>query len=678
MSRIFLSGSFYLSLSKVWRFENMASMSKHYRWQSTVAWLVLPLTSLGASLLTFQTSASAQFQGGDLQGHWSQQCMAALAGKKIVAPDSDGLFRPSAVMSRAEYAALVQRAFPGMSQTQRAIAFRDVRPDNPNAKAIQYIQQTGFWLGEGRDQFRPGDLITRSQAFGGLAAGLRYTAKQPESKNLRDAFKDGRMVPDYTRASVAAALENRLIINQPDPKRFNPNQPITRAELAAAVCQSMPTTTALVPTQWIASVRFSPGSTPTPKPLPPVVIKPGTGNGTPVGFPVVVVPVITNPSPRPPLPPLPQPSFPTQEIRGVWLTNIDSQILFNPQLLRSAIEELGTLKFNTVYPVVWNWGYTLYPSQVMRQATGEAIDPREPGLRGRDPLAEMVQLGRQNNIAVMPWFEFGFMAPADSELVKRNPEWVTQRKDGSKVWKEGEYDRVWLNPFKPEVQQFILSLVDEIVSKYGVDGIQFDDHMGLPSEFGYDAYTVALYKKENPGKEPPVNAKDPQWLRWRANKITEFMGRVFAIVKARKPYATVSLSPNSQAFSYENYLQDWATWRRLGYVEEILLQAYRTDPTGFISELVQPDIQEAKKHVPVAIGILTGLKNKPMPMSIIEQKIQIARDRGFSGVSFFFYETMWNLSSEPSQDRKSSFQMLFTPPVTRPSLVRGWLPPVLP
>ncbi|MBM0740567.1 family 10 glycosylhydrolase [Phormidium sp. CLA17] len=652
-------------------------MSKHYRWQSTVAWLVLPLTSLG-SILTLQASAIAQVQGIDLQGHWAQQCMTALAGKKIVSPSQDGLFRPNAVVSRAEYAALVQRAFPAINQSQKPIAFRDVRPDNPNAKAIQYIQRSGFWLGEGRDEFRPGDWISRSQAFGGLAAGLRYTAKQPESKNLRAAFKDGRTVPDYTRAAVAAALENRLIINQPDPKRFNPNQPITRAELAAAVCQAMPSTTALVPMRFIAT-RFSPGeAAPTPKPLPPVAVKPGTGGGivTPVGLPVVVVPVIGNPgTSRPPLPSLPRPSFPTQEIRGVWLTNIDSQVLFNPQLLRSAVEELGTLKFNTVYPVVWNWGYTLYPSQVMRQVTGAAIDPREPGLRGRDPLAELVQLGRQNKIAIMPWFEFGFMAPADSELVRRNPKWLTQRKDGSKVWREGEYDRVWLNPFKPEVQQFILNLVDEIVSKYDVDGIQFDDHMGLPSEFGYDDYTIELYKKENPGKEPPVNAKDPQWLRWRANKITEFMGRVFALVKARKPYATVSLSPNSQIFSYENYLQDWSTWRRLGYVEEILLQAYRTDPTGFISELAQAEVQEAKKHVPVAIGVLTGLKNKPMPMSIIEQKIQIARDRGFSGMSFFFYETMWNLSNEPSQERKSSFQMLFAPTVTRPNLVRGWVPP---
>jgi uncharacterized lipoprotein YddW (UPF0748 family) len=641
-------------------------MSK-YRWQSTVAWLLLPLTSFG-SLFTLQASAMAQVQSSDLQGHWSRQCMTALADKKIVGASSDGLFRPNAVVSRAEYAALVQRAFPGVSLTQKAIAFRDVRPDHPNARAIQYIQQAGFWLGEKRDEFRPNDLITRSQAFGGLAAGLRYTANARESKDLRAAFKDGRMVPDYTKAAVAAALENRLIINQPDPKRFNPNQPITRAELAAALCQATPTTSALVPAQWIARARANS--------LPPVAVKPGIGNGTPVAFPVVVVPVVGSPSP--PLPPLPQPSFPTQEIRGVWLTNIDSRVLFNPQLLRSAIQELGTLKFNTVYPVVWNWGYTLYPSQVMRQAIGDAIDPREPGLRGRDPLAELVQLGRQNNITVMPWFEFGFMAPADSELVKRNPQWVTQRKDGSKIWKEGEYDRVWLNPFKPEVQQFILKLVDEIVSNYGVDGIQFDDHMGLPSEFGYDAETIALYKKENPGKEPPVNAKDPQWLRWRANKITEFMGRVFATVKARKPYATVSLSPNSQIFSYENYLQDWVTWRRLGYVEEILLQAYRTDPTGFISELEQPDVQEAKKHIPVAIGVLTGLRTKPMPMSIIEQKIQIARDRGFSGMSFFFYETMWNLSNEPLQERKSSFQRMFTPPVTRPSIVGGWLPAPLP
>jgi uncharacterized lipoprotein YddW (UPF0748 family) len=275
---------------------------------------------------------------------------------------------------------------------------------------------------------------------------------------------------------------------------------------------------------------------------------------------------------------------------------------------------------------------------------------------------------------VIPWFEFGFMNTAESELVARRPDWITQRKDGSKIWQEGEYRRVWLNPFHPEVQQFILALVEEIVTKYDVDGIQFDDHMGLPSDFGYDPYTIALYKKENQGKEPPANPKDPQWLRWRADKITEFMGRVFRTVKARKPYAIVALSPNSQQFSYENYLQDWLTWRRRGFVEELIVQIYRTDLQSYQNELMQPEIQEARMHIPVAVGVLTGLKNKPVPIDLVQQKTQIARDLGFAGVSFFFYETLWNLSNEPTDYRKTAFQSLFAPKVLRPTVFNGWIP----
>ena len=70
------------------------------------------------------------------------------------------------------------------------------------------------------------------------------------------------------------------------------------------------------------------------------------------------------------------------------------------------------------------------------------------------------------------------------------------------------------------MQKFIQDLIVEIVKNYDIDGIQFDDHFGLPSELGYDAYTTALYKKEHQGKLPPADFKDPEWVNWRANKIT--------------------------------------------------------------------------------------------------------------------------------------------------------------
>ncbi|MBI1242359.1 family 10 glycosylhydrolase [Chrysosporum ovalisporum ANA283AFssAo] len=358
------------------------------------------------------------------------------------------------------------------------------------------------------------------------------------------------------------------------------------------------------------------------------------------------------------------------ELRGVWLTNIDSNLLFERDCLqrcipgnrlKNALQRLDDLKFNTVYPVVWNWGYTLYPSQVAAKVIGRAMDP-EPGLQGRNMLKEVVTEGHKKGFKVIPWFEFGFMAPADSLLAKNRPQWLTSGRDGSKIVKEGIHERVWLNPFHPEVQKFIQDLIVEIVRNYDIDGIQFDDHFGLPSELGYDAYTVALYKKEHRGQEPPQDFKNPQWVRWRANKITDLMKRVFAAIKANGKDCIVSVAPNPQRFSYEYYLADWQRWERMGLVEDLVLQIYRDDLKVFIQELEYPEVKAARSHIPVSIGILSGLKNKTVPIEQIQSQVQEVRHRKFAGVSFFFYETLWNLSQEEPLKRQLGFKKMFSTP----------------
>lgn len=362
---------------------------------------------------------------------------------------------------------------------------------------------------------------------------------------------------------------------------------------------------------------------------------------------------------------------PVTELRGVWLTNIDSNVLFERDRLSAALQRLHALNFNTVYPTVWNWGYTLYPSAVAQKEIGRSLDP-EPGLKGRDILREIVTQGHQKNMGVIPWFEFGFMAPADSQLALRHSNWLTNRRDGSKIWQEGKHKRVWLNPFRPDVQQFIQNLIIEIVSKYDVDGIQFDDHFGLPSEMGYDAYTVSLYKQEHKGKRPPNNPQDPEWLRWRANKITDFMKRVFKAVKARKQNCLISVAPNPQRVSYDLFLADWEKWERMGLIEELILQVYRNDLKVFISELEYPEVQAARRHIPVSIGILSGLKNRYVPMAQIQNQVQATRNRDFAGVSFFFYETLWNLAKEKPSDRTSAWQKIFPTASKRPNIFAGW------
>jgi uncharacterized lipoprotein YddW (UPF0748 family) len=374
------------------------------------------------------------------------------------------------------------------------------------------------------------------------------------------------------------------------------------------------------------------------------------------------------------------------EIRGVWITNIDSDVLFDRTRLNNSISQLQKLNFNTLYPVVWNWGYSLYPSKLAAQEVGQAVMPKKSietllgrplpakeGLAGRDVLKEIVDRGHRAKMAVIPWFEFGFMTtapsdPAGSDLAKRHPEWLTQKADGSKISKEGAHERVWLNPLNPEVQKFIKSLLVEVVKNYDVDGVQLDDHFGYPYQYGYDPLTVKMYQAEHQGKNPPPDPKDVEWTNWRAGKVTAFMKDLFKDIKKANPRAILSVSPNPQEFSKEFFLADWEAWERAGLVEELVIQLYRNDLSRFKWEMQKPEVQRAKTHIPVAIGVLAGLKPRPIAMKQIQEQVEAIRQEKLAGVSFFFYETLWNLKpvNEKVSDRQIGLQKLFPAKVDRP------------
>jgi uncharacterized lipoprotein YddW (UPF0748 family) len=354
-----------------------------------------------------------------------------------------------------------------------------------------------------------------------------------------------------------------------------------------------------------------------------------------------------------------QSGLPAKELRGVWLTNVDSDVLFSRDKLDRAIKRLAKLNFNTIYPTVWHEGSTLYPSAVTKKYFGETISPA-PGLQGRDMLAEAIEMGHTHKLAVIPWFEFGLMSEERSELTRKHPEWITTRKDGTSVFIYGDRKQhhfVWLNPLRPEVQNFMVELITEAVSKYDIDGIQLDDHFGMPAELGYDEYTVARYQKEHNGKRPPNDPKDPEWVRWRSHFVTDLMVRIFAAVKTTKPNCIISLSPNPRDFSYENYAQDWYRWVQLGFINELVVQVYRSDLANFLIEVNRPELQTVSRRIPVGIGILTGLRVQNVDMKQIELQVKATRNLDF-GFSFFFYETLGN--------RDAAFGSMLATPAMRP------------
>jgi len=323
--------------------------------------------------------------------------------------------------------------------------------------------------------------------------------------------------------------------------------------------------------------------------------------------------------------------------RGVWITNTDSEVLSSKFRIAEAMEFLARTGFDVVFPVVWSKGFTLYPSQVMRSGFGVEIDPRYPN---RDPLAEVINEAHSFGIKVIPWFEYGFASSYNlngGHLLAKKPEWAAYDSTGNLLNKNGFE---WMNALDPQVQDFLLSLIKEVVKNYNVDGIQGDDRLpALPCEGGYDSLTVELYRQAF-NRNPPSNPKDRQWLQWRADILTDFLARLHQEVKTINPNILVSMAPNIYNWGFKEYLQDYPTWLQRGLVDLLHPQIYRRDFLSYkqvVDQLVTEQFT-AEQLPKLAPGILLKLGSYRIRPEYLLKAIEYNRFRGIQGEVFFFYE----------------------------------------
>lgn len=325
-------------------------------------------------------------------------------------------------------------------------------------------------------------------------------------------------------------------------------------------------------------------------------------------------------------------------VRGIWLTNVDSEVLNSKENIIQAVDLLDELGFNSIFVVVWNKAMTTYPSKVMKELTGIEIDTN---FKGRDPLKELIDVAHSMNIKVIAWFEFGFSSSYNENggiILKRKPEWAAKDIKGNLVTKNGFE---WMNGFHPEVQNFILSLIMEVVRNYDIDGIQGDDRLpAMPTEAGYDEYTVNLYKSQHNGNLPPDDSKESGWIQWRADLLTSFMQRIYDSVKTFNHNIIVSMAPSVYPWSKEEYLQDWPEWMKRGLVELIIPQIYRyniSDYSDVLSLILEEQISEKDiyKFYP---GVLLKVGSYQPDETFLTQMITENRKNNIYGEVFFFYE----------------------------------------
>ncbi|UIE37741.1 S-layer homology domain-containing protein [Leptodesmis sichuanensis] len=223
--------------------------------KSSPALLVaVSLVTSSLAPLAIAPPSQAQSSFSDVQGSWAQPCISELSQRGIISGYPDGTFRPNNPVTRAEYAAMVGKAFPNAARVRAAARFVDVPSTFWAYSAISFASQTGFLSGYPGGVFNPSQNIPRAQVLVSLTSGLNYTPTQPVATVL-GIYADASAIPGYAQTGIAAATERRMVVNYPDVRYLNPNQLASRADVSAFLCQALASTgqvASVIPAQYIA------------------------------------------------------------------------------------------------------------------------------------------------------------------------------------------------------------------------------------------------------------------------------------------------------------------------------------------------------------------------------------------------------------------------------------------
>ena len=219
-------------------------MSKLNRWKSGTALLISlglttgTVTPMVAPLVAPTPVVAQTTTLSDVpSNYWAREFIQALAARDIIAGFPDGAFRPEAPVTRAQFAAMIRKAF-NKPDARTAVNFGDVPSNYWATDAIRDAYEMGFLSGYPGNIFRPNQNIPREQVLVSLASGLNYAASGSTANTL-GYYNDASNISGYAENGIAAATEKNLVVNYPTVKSLNPTRNATRAEVAALIYQAL-------------------------------------------------------------------------------------------------------------------------------------------------------------------------------------------------------------------------------------------------------------------------------------------------------------------------------------------------------------------------------------------------------------------------------------------------------
>lgn len=266
--------------------------------------------------------------------------------------------------------------------------------------------------------------------------------------------------------------------------------------------------------------------------------------------------------PDPPKPPEEETlKFPKKEMRAVWITTAYEldwpQGVYSAEAQRekyiSYLDKFKDLNINAVFFQVKPMGDAFYDSSY------EPWSASITGERGKEPSYDVLQFfideAHARDMEFHAWMNpyristGGTFPPLHPSV---DPSWILTHDNGE-----------YYNPALPEVRQRLTDIVKELITRYDVDGVHFDDYF-YPSPSIADKADYEKYGKEYSTIE-----------EFRRSNVDKAIKGVYDVIVATKPEVVFSVAPTSDNnYNMNTLFADVTKWDKEGWLDIVIPQLY--------------------------------------------------------------------------------------------------------
>ncbi|MCK5685843.1 family 10 glycosylhydrolase [bacterium] len=276
------------------------------------------------------------------------------------------------------------------------------------------------------------------------------------------------------------------------------------------------------------------------------------------------------------------------EARGIWLTRFEYAPInkvhgqdSSKAYIKNVINRAADANFNMIYFQVRGNGDAYYTPGL--EPWGNLITGKLGEDPGWDPLAYALELTHARGMELHAWMNTfpAWRGTKDPPLTDppspylTHPEWLVKDKNDKLQDLDGHY--VTFSPGIPAVHDYIISVAEDIASRYDIDGLHFD-YIRYPDgtarkDYSHDSISVSLFNS------PETNPDELDWKDWQRQQLNSFVVKLYNHMRQEHPKLKISAAVIGSYIKggwngYNSVNQDGRRWAELGKIDFLTPMLY--------------------------------------------------------------------------------------------------------